>query len=410
MVTAVTSRYTPLLIHMLSTVPVWCRRIASALGLFVLIIPGFAQQASAPANAEQFVSEMLSKAGTPATVSLVFENRSSLSAEEFKKIKHSIEAEVRRRNLKLVAPEVAIAECKVTISENARSLLWIGEVKQGLNNSYAMLAVPRSAVALPKKQVLSIRDSMLWSQPEPILDFAQTDASHLTVLGTDSVIYMVREVSGWRTEKRQTFRYGRVMPHDARGKLVLGAASVEAFLPGAHCAGSTNDQQLTCAQVDDPWPLDPSGTLRAFFAPNANFFTGAIGGRREPVPPFFSATRTFNGGEPVWIATGIDGVARLYSDWSKPLATFSDWGSDIASVAASCGREQVIVSRPGDATENDAVQAVEISEGDAQPTTVPVQFAGPLMSMSSAGESARAVVYNRSTHNYEAHVLTVVCE
>lgn len=410
MVTAMTRRYTALLIHMLSTVPVWCRRIAIALGFFLSVSLGFAQQAHAPANAEQFVSEMLAKAGTPATVSLVFENRSSLSSEEFKKIRSSIEAEVRRRNLKLVAPEVAIAECKVTISENARSLLWIGEVKQGLSHAYAMLAVPRGAVALPKKQMLSIRDSVLWSQPEPILDLAQVDASHLALLGTQSITYMVREVSGWRTDRTQTFLYGRAMPHDARGKLVLSASSVETFLPGAHCAGSTTDQQLSCAQVDDPWPLDASGTLRAFFAPNANFFTGAISGRREPVPPFYSATRTFNGGEPVWIATGVDGIARVYSDWSKPLTTFSDWGSDVASVAASCGREQVIVSRPGDVTENDAVQAVEISEGDAQPTTVPLQFAGPVMSMSSAGEAGLAVVYNRSTHNYEAHVLTVVCE
>jgi hypothetical protein len=352
---------------------------------------------------------MLAKAGAPATVSLVFENRSSLSSDEFKKIRRSIEAEVRRRNLKLVAPEVAIAECKVTISESARSLLWIGEVKQGLSNSYAMLTVPRSSVPITKKQTLAIKDSVLWSQPETILDFVQTDASHLALLGPESVIYMVREVGGWRTERTQTFRYGRVMPHDVRGKLVLGA-SVEAYLPGAHCVGNPTDPQLSCAQVDDPWPLDSSGTLRAFFAPNANFFTGAISGRREQVPAFFSATRTFNAGEPVWIATGVDGVARLYSDWSRPLVMFSDWGSDVAAVAANCGREQVIVSRPGDVTEYDAVQAVEISENDATPTSVPLQLHGPVLSLSSAGDAARAVIYNRSTHDYEAHVLTVVCE
>jgi hypothetical protein len=108
--------------------------------------------------------------------------------------------------------------------------------------------------------------------------------------------------------------------------------------------------------------------------------------------------------------TGTNGVARLYSDWTRPLATFPDWGSDVASLKASCGRDQWIVSRPGDLSGSDAVQGVELSDLEAGPSTSSLTLAGPVLSLSSSPDSVNAVIHNSITHRYEAHVLTIICD
>jgi hypothetical protein len=406
METTMRSGYTALLTLMTLHVPRWCRWIALLCGIGATAL---CAQETNPNPAEQFVREMLAKAGTPATVSIRFENRSSLSATEFRAIRRAIEAEIRRLKLKVVSPEMAIAECNVTISENANALLWIAQVKQGLTQSYAMVSVPRTKNAEIHGGSFSLRDTLLWSQREPLLDFVR-DSANLTVLTPNAVIYMVREAGSWRESRRQSLQYARVLPRDARGKLSLANNRADVFLPGLHCSGAMTDAELRCGEVDDPWPLDASGSLRAFFSSNRNFFTGALGGKRESLPPFFSAARTFNSGEAVWLMTGTDGLTRAYSDFSRPLATFSDWGSDIAPVTTTCGREQVLVSKPGDATDSDAVQSVEFIEGEPTPMTTALRVAGPVLGFGSTAEGVNAIVFNRSTHSYEAHVLTVTCD
>lgn len=402
------SGYTALLTLMTLHVPRWCRWFALLAGIGVTAVCAQEPNPNSQA-AEQFVHEMLSKAGTPATVSIRFENRSSLSATEFRAIRRAIEAEVRRLKLKVVSPETAIAECNVTISENANALLWIAQVKQGLTQSYAMVSVARTRSADVHGGSFSLRDTVLWSQRGPMLDFVR-DSANLTVLSPSAVIYMVREAGGWRESRRQSLRYIRVLPRDLRGKLSLANNKIDVLLPGLHCTGANSDAELSCSEVDDPWPLDASGSLRAFFSSNRNFFTGALGGKRESLPPFFSAARTFNSGEAVWLMTGTDGLARAYSDFSRPLATFSDWGSDIASVTTTCGREQLIVSKPGDRTESDAVQSVEFVDGEPMPMTATLRLAGPLLGFTSTSEGVNAIVFNRNTHAYEAHVLSVTCD
>jgi hypothetical protein len=408
METTMRSGYTALLTLMTLHVPRWCRWIALAVGIGAMVLS--AQEPSPNSQAaEQFVHEMLAKAGTPATVSIGFENRSSLSPTEFRAVRRAIDAEIRRLKLKVVSPEMAIAECNITISENANALLWIAQVKQGLSQSYAMLSVPKPRRGDAHSASFSLRDTMVWSQRELMLDFARDSAS-LTVLTPTAVVYMVREVGNWRESRRQQPRYTRVLPRDVRGKLTLADNKVDVLLPGVHCNGGIADAELTCAEVDDPWPLDASGSLRAFFSSNRNFFTGALGGKRESLPPFFSAARTFDGGEPIWLMAGIDGTVRAYSDLARPRAAFTDWGSDIASVTTSCGREQVVVSKPGDQTDTDAVQAVEFIDGEPMPMTTALRTSGPVLGFTTTTDGVNTIIFNRTSHLYEAHVLSVTCD
>jgi hypothetical protein len=409
METTMRSGYTALLTLMTLHVPRWCRWIALLLGIGATAMGAQQQPAPNAQAAEQFVREMLAKAGTPATVSIQFENRSSLSPTEFKVIRRAIEAEIRRLKLKVVSPEMAIAECRVTISENVNALLWIAQVKQGLAQSYAMLSVPRKTTSIARPPSFSLHDLLLWSQREPILDMAHDNAS-LNVLTPAAVVYMARDLGSWRESRQQQLRYSRVMPRDMRGKLTIQNGTVDVLLPGIRCSGAIADAELRCAEVDDPWPLDASGSMRAFFSSNRNFFTGALSGRRESLPPFFSAARTFNSGEAIWLLAGTDGVTRAYSDFSRPAMTFQDWGSDIAAVTTTCGREQVLVSKPGDRTEPDAVQSLELLDGEATPMATALRLPGPVMGLNSTAEGVNAILYNRSTQSYEAHVLSVTCD
>lgn len=399
--------YTTLFASMRTSVPAWCRLIAI---LFGCALATLAQQPEAPWPAEQFLGQILTKAGTPASISFRFENRSSLDASTFKSIRRAIESEARRRNLRIVPADSAIADCRITVSENVRSLLWIAEIQEGLTSSYVMLSVPPRASTAQKPHTLSLRDSLTWSQEEPILDFARFDPGILAILTPSQVLYMMRDTHAWRETKRQPLRYERVLPRDPRGKIMLNGSAIDVFLPGMRCSAQTSAADIPCAQVDDPWPLDSAGTLKAFYSANRNFFTGALSGGQGNLPTFYSAARTTNSGQPVWVMTGANNSARMYSDFSRPLATFSDWGSDVASLKSSCGRDELIVSRPGDRSGNDAVQALEITDGEASPSTTALEFTGPVMSLSSATDSANAIVYNSVTHQYEAHILTIACD
>ena len=72
---------------------------------------------------------------------------------------------------------------------------------------------------------------------------------------------------------------------------------------------------------------------------------------------------------------------------------------------------QLLVTRPGDWTQPDAIQAFEIIERQAVAISQPVEFDGPVTALwpASDAKSANAVVHNLKTGQYEAHSLTINC-
>jgi hypothetical protein len=108
----------------------------------------------------------------------------------------------------------------------------------------------------------------------------------------------------------------------------------------------------------------------------------------------------------------VDGVARHFDSKGEVTATFSNWGSEIAGINSSCGSgRQLLVTKPGDWTASDSIQAYEISGDQATPVGAALQFAGPVMALWSSGDQSyvRAVVRNLKTGHYEAYRLTIVC-
>jgi hypothetical protein len=195
--------------------------------------------------------------------------------------------------------------------------------------------------------------------------------------------------------------------------LEVRGGEINVFLPGARCSGKISPPSLDCRASDDPWPIGEG--LVAFFSPRRNFFNGLLAGSSAgaSIAPFFSGATWQSGDQHVWLFTGTDGHTRLFqNDLGTPTATFNGWGSTLAPVHSVCGSGwQVLTSSPADTTRLDSVQAVEISGREALPVSAPVDLAGTVETLWTAGNYGQVVngVLHSQQGRYEAFTLTVIC-
>src|SRR5262249_3476521 len=108
----------------------------------------------------------------------------------------------------------------------------------------------------------------------------------------------------------------------------------------------------------------------------------------------------------------VDGKTRLYGAGWEPAGSVEQWGSDIAGLDAPCGSgRQVLATRPGDASEPDAVQAFQMSHGEAVPASAPVTMPGTGTGLWPAAGRASAVVISRDPNprRYAAFHLSLSC-
>src|SRR5262249_35090922 len=153
-------------------------------------------------------------------------------------------------------------------------------------------------------------------------------------------------------------------PHDLRGRLWLYPDQrLSIFLPGVRCEGSRSTTiSLDCHASDDPWPLTANSSVRAFFAPNRNFFTGVLStgvGRLSSTAKFFTAASVPQGSSALWIFSAVDGSIHLL-DGVTDEANRWKWGSDIAAVTTSCGAGAQILATLPDVEPFDTVRAYEL--------------------------------------------------
>src|ERR1039457_6243642 len=134
------------------------------------------------------------------TVSLAFENRSSLGAVDADAIRSSLEEQLRAGGLAL-----GESETKLRVS--------IGSWKKP----------PATA---PEYRV-SIKRTAVWEQRDPILDVAPiNDGAGMIVLETDrlvqysKIVQYSRTEGQWRIEKPSSLAFSRPMPRDPRGRLI----------------------------------------------------------------------------------------------------------------------------------------------------------------------------------------------
>src|SRR5437588_5835280 len=149
-----------------------CRALLAAL---FLVATCMAQQ-EAPsawlAAADDFVQQVLSRSGSPSTINVSFGNLSSLSSSEQDSIKRTMLTSFRNAGVRLVKPELALAEVDITFSEDWQNYVWVAAIRQGPRNQVVIKSVNRPPRAAGyRAPTLTIKRSVVWQQDGPILDF-----------------------------------------------------------------------------------------------------------------------------------------------------------------------------------------------------------------------------------------------
>jgi len=412
--------YTARFPHMLTLAPrrVWRALLPLILFLAGSLPPSQAAQPTASAletAAQDFVQQILSRNGSPATVTVTFQNASSQPAETIQAAENAIFSSFRNSGVRLVKPEMALAEVQITFSEDWQSYDWIAQIKEGSTSQLVIKKFPRvERTAASRVPTMTLRRYTLWQQEGPILDFF-VDNQNLALLEPDQVSLYGNDSGQWRGHFTLGIPHTEPWPRDLRGRLKIKDGQITAFLPGILCTGSMSPPSLDCRASDDPWQLD-QGQLVAFYSSRRNFFNGILAGPSAgaSVVPFFSGAEWNSHDQRQWVFAGTDGRARLYlNDLTAPATVFNAWGSSLAAVNSKCGSGwQLLVTTPADTTRADAVQAIEIDGREAAPASVPIELSGPVTALWTStknAESVNGVMQSRSTGKYEAFVLTVNC-
>ncbi|HYX54507.1 MAG TPA: hypothetical protein VE783_13700 [Candidatus Limnocylindrales bacterium] len=384
--------------------------------MLLLSVFGAAQEnAAAAASATEFAQNILARAGNPQSMSVAFQNISVLLPEMQESVQNAIFTAFRNANVRLVKPEQSTVQTDIIFSEDWQGYLWIANIQSGANKQMVMKKVARpERAASARAPVLTIRKNTVWQQDGPILDF-YLDNQQLVLLEPSQISIYAGEGGQWRPRFTLAVVHPEGWPRDLRGRLIVNGSQITAFLPGTRCTGSTSPPTLDCRASDDPWQIDQSG-LAGFFSPRRNFFTGILAGSSAgaSVIPFFSAAAWQSGDLRQWMFTGTDGRARFYQyDLSAPIAIFNNWGGNMAAIRSSCGSgTQLLMSSPNDSVRPDAVQAVEVLGREALPVSTPVELAGAVQSMWTAGknnELVNGVMLVPGTGRYEGFTLSVAC-
>lgn len=397
-------------------------RVSSALLLLiVLAVPMHCANPAQTSNstlapaADEFVKEILSRSGSPATITVTFQNVSAAATDSVEAAQTAIFNSFRNAGVRLVKPEMALADVQITFSDDWQNYDWIALIHEGSTSQMVIKKFPRTdRAAASRAPTLTLHKYAVWQQDSPILDFS-LDNQTLALLEPDQISFYVSESGQWRGRSILGIPHEQPWPRDVRGRLKFKDGQITAFLPGMLCTGSASPPSLDCRASDDPWQLD-QGPLIAFYSPRRNFFTGILAGQGggASVAPFFSGAAWTSNDQRQWVFAGTDGRARLFlNDLATPATIFNAWGGNLAALNSKCGAGwQLLVTTPSDSTQPDAIQAMEINGREAVPVSAPIDIAGSVSALWTSaknGESVNGVMQSPATGKYEAFVLTVIC-
>jgi hypothetical protein len=316
------------------------------------------------------LADKISAAVSPSTpVSLDVENISSLDASHAAGLRAGLQGELQRHSFRLAPAGSAAApsavQLRLTLSESADSFVWVvqyfANTSDPKSNSAIIVSVPRTALAEGEsdESFLSLGKRLVWKQPEKFLDFAllrdpvSGDSALLVLDARQAALYKMSS-SAWKISRTSQIPQTPFPSRDPQGKIHVKEAYI-----------SIADQKC----IGDP---DLSGTVRC--------------------------------------------VASKPSD--LPATTVKISGlpdAETTRLNETCGDNRVIflATGEGDWTRSDLVQGYleETLPEPAVASGVPIEFDGPVLSLQfdTDPSSARAVVHNLKTGNYEAYIVTATC-
>src|SRR5258706_2593450 len=379
--------------------------------------------------ARQLAHKIAAAAG-PGAFALEVTNRSSLDDNSVREMRSTLEAQLHVEGVSTAKAEQAMGNVEVVLSESLREYVWTAKILIGSDEKKVpLVSLPRSsmgtgtpfAAALP----IILKTTLLFRQEPSMLDVALVEmpgGSRLLVLNDGTVaIYRhhgANAAGQWELEASLPIAHSRTFPRDLRGRLLLRRDHLfDVYLPGTFCrttSGAGAPLTLACNDSDDPWPLTPDDSVRAFFAASRNFFTGALSpgiGKVSNVPSFYSAAAVPRSSYTLWVITAVDGSQHLVDGMTDQLIRGGHWGSDVAAVRSSCGtRTQLLVSEGGD-SERDGLRAFQISARDPVQVSASVEFDGRIVALwpESSGTGANAIVKRKDTGWYEAYRVSISC-
>ncbi len=406
---------------------------------FALAIAAQASDWNAP---EQDLARKIAAVTGPGVVAVTIENRSSLGRRENEIVQNGLRNALEGLGLRFAKAEQAAATVTISLSENPQSYVWVAEIRQGTEVAVVMTSSPRpdDLEASHDSVPLSLRKTSLWAQGDPILDVAVLEEgaspTHIAVLDAEKVSLYRMQGGKWQLEQALNIVHARPWPRDLRGRLVPARDHLlDVYLPGVICHSTAAlPLTLNCGESDDPWPIGgtanagaaaifPSATgpsssaggpsMKAFFAPTRNFFTGALTpsvGKFTTVPKFYSAAPVPREKYVLWLFAAIDGQVHLIDGVSDQAAKLG-WGSDMASLRTACGAGGQVLSTSSGDGETDSVRAYEFPDRDPVAVSAAMNFSGAITALwtEAKGDTAIAVARNRETGSYEAFRLAMAC-
>ena len=358
------------------------------------------------------------------TIATNFVNLSSLSSFEFQKACGAFHDEIEQQTKTFHAAnsqEIVSASVSVTLAEDLHGFLWVGQISQSQSQQTLFVAVPREMViqtGQPSPSV-TLQKEFLLSQPEPILDAdflpaSPGSAQSLLVLQPSRVALFTQQNGAWRLQSEAPIAH-TPWPRDVRGRLQQGAGGEEAVLPGVICNITVSSAlSASCNPGNAGW-LFSAGFLRAFSllptaAANGNTFTFPALGVQEFSSLAVIASPPASGASAPVLATTPNGRALLFEGSSTPVASFPGWGSDVAALySANRAPWPLLVTRAGDWTAPDSIQAFDIIDRQAVAISGEINFDGPIMALWSEDKNTvLAVSRNLKTGMYEAYFIRAV--
>ena len=344
-------------------------RVACAL-LFGMVTVT-AQPVTEAETAAQLASRTSSLLPRRPTVSLELQNLSALPAGEWSKFRGLFEAELRKAGVEIAPGTAAEPRVRITLAESARGLLFVAEIISGDNRQIAMLPWSPPPWSEEKPRA-SLTKTLLWAQPEPILDVLLLDNEmRMLVLDTNKVASFRFSNGKWIPGATASLVLPRPIPRDPRGRIEAVPEGFRVFIPGATCTGSLQpDLKVACAPGNETWS---NGQVR--WVTDSNMLESDTAKM-----PFYTTARGLFGG-----AEG--------------------WGSDIAAVDDSCAGSGAVIATSAD---RDDVRAYT---PQATPASDALRLPGPVTALweSDSRSQVTLVVHNLQTGEYEASRLGLAC-
>lgn len=300
-----------------------------------------------------------------ARIDMAVSDISSLAPDDAASIQTALTSLLATHGLRLSGNEAATASVQVTVSQNADGFLLVAQVKRDGDEKVTMVSVPGAVKSPPHGEGVLLDAKLVWEQPSQILDFVLPAAQPgsqtiLAVLQPQRLAFYSQDWTQWQLV-RELRSGSTVATRDWRGHIdsVQGGAQGDARWPGNECKGDfTHPITVSC------------------------------------------------------LTSSVSGDAWISGNVPPPFPPAG--GGDAVSVGSQCRMHAIaLATGGGDWTQPDFVQAYEMSAGagNASASGSPINFDGPVTAIwpGATPGTARVIVRNLRTGNYEAYLVTATC-